>query len=260
MPADPHIEPNTEGPLHTPPAGPPSTPRPKRRGCLTCGAVALFITLAVGRCSWIDLQTHVAEMHGISSLAQVRITLRQYAETDGMGLYPDGRHPEIASANALFRELFKAEIVTDESGFTCRGSSFRADNVIGTPPDFAEAVAPGECHWMVLKHQSSRNHGKTPLIIENAEGTAWPPRWKIPAWWRAWLFGMEPKPRGFALRNGGVIVGRIDGSMTLEKLRPDGTLDWHSPNNLDEHGKSWIDNLTPDQIAKLEYWDVEEKQ
>jgi hypothetical protein len=45
----------------------------------------------------------------------------------------------------------------------------------------------------------------------------------------------------------------------MEKLREDGTLDWHSPPNLDEHGKSWIDSLTPEEIATLAYWDVEEK-
>ncbi len=246
----------TEAENQTPQPGPEPKRGPRHWGCM----VALGVVLVVGRCGWIDLQTQVSEMHGGSSLAYVGVTLRQYAESEGMGLYPDGVHPEITSANALFRELFKAGIVTgDESGFTCRGSSFRADNVIGTAPDFAEAVAPGECHWMVLKHQSRSNHGKTPLIIENAEGTAWPPRWKRPAWWRAWLFGLEPKPRGFAWRNGLVIVGRIDGSMTLEKLRPDGTLDWHAKNNLDAHGKSWIDHLTPEEVAKLGYWDVEER-
>lgn len=65
--------------------------------------------------------------------------------------------------------------------------------------------------------------------------------------------------RGRAWTGDVIMVGRNDGSVSLEKLLPDGTLDWHSPPNLDEHGKSWIDYLTPEQVANLSYWDIEGK-
>ena len=45
----------------------------------------------------------------------------------------------------------------------------------------------------------------------------------------------------------------------METLNEDGTLDWHSPNNRSPDGKSWIDTLSPEQVAKLSYWDIEEK-
>jgi hypothetical protein len=45
----------------------------------------------------------------------------------------------------------------------------------------------------------------------------------------------------------------------VEKLREGGTLDWHFASNLDPPGKSWIDSLSSEQIAKQAYWDIEEK-
>lgn len=235
-------------------------PRQKRRGCMKWGCIALVIILVVGRHLWIDFQTHLYATLRVSSGAQIMLALRQYAESSDEGLFPDGRHPEITSANAFFRELFKAELVNDERIFTDRANPHQSDNVIGSPPDFAQALAPGECHWMVLKHQSDKVHELTPIFIENAANATWPPRWKLPAAWEAWVFGVGPKRRGFASRDGHVVVGRLNGSITLEKIRPDGMLDWHSKSNLDEHGKSWIDYLTPEQVARLEYWDIEERK
>lgn len=45
----------------------------------------------------------------------------------------------------------------------------------------------------------------------------------------------------------------------MEKLSPDGTIDGHAYGTLGPDGKSWIDTLSPEQIAKLSYWDIEEK-
>jgi hypothetical protein len=112
---------------------------------------------------------------------------------------------------------------------------------------------------MLLKGQTDASHSKTPILIENALNTAWPPQWKIPDW-RWWgISDGHPRMSGRAWRSREIIIGRNDGSVSLEQLRPDGTLDWHSGNNLGEDGKSWIDHLKPEQIARLEYWDIEEK-
>ncbi|HBJ85985.1 MAG TPA: hypothetical protein DDZ88_19380 [Verrucomicrobiales bacterium] len=104
---------------------------------------------------------------------------------------------------------------------------------------------------MLLKHQTAASHAKTPIIIENSLNASWPPKWDVSFW--------AGKKRGRAWGGRRIIIGRNDGSVAVEKLREDGTMDWHSPSNLDEHGKSWIDSLTPEQIAQLSYWDIEEK-
>jgi len=181
---------------------------------------------------------------------QIILCLKQYAK-DADGFYPDNQRSDLLSANQVFRELFKQDIIFDERIFDCPNSVFATDNDIGSSPKFEKALMPGECHWMLLKHQSENVHGSTPLVIENSLNTTWPPRWDV-----------SPEAgtnRGRAWKEHVIIVGRMDGTVTLEKLLPDGTLDWHSPNNLGPDGKSWIDTLTPEQIAKLSYWDIEEK-
>lgn len=190
------------------------------------------------------------QMKAENCCGQVLLALEQYAKQQGT-VYPDGKHPEFKSANQLFRELFKERIILNEAIFGCPGSAFNPDNDIGHPPDYERALMPGECHWMVLKHQSSASHAKTPVVIENGLNATWPPRWNVSFW--------AGNNRGRAWTGDVIMVGRNDGSVSLEKLLPDGTLDWHSPPNLDEHGKSWIDYLTPEQVANLSYWDIEGK-
>ena len=104
---------------------------------------------------------------------------------------------------------------------------------------------------MLLKGQGLASHPKIPVVIENSLTAYWPPRWRIEAQ------GQGVRGRSWPRRK--VIIGRNDGSVAVEQLNEDGTMDWHSPSNLDEQGKSWIDTLTPEQVAKLEYWDIEEK-
>jgi len=186
----------------------------------------------------------------LNNCKQIILTLKQYAK-DADGFYPDEQRLGLQSANQVFRELFKQEIATDERIFNCPNSVFATDNDIGSPPMFEKALMPGECHWMLLKHQSENVHGSTPLVIENSLNASWPPRWDVSP--------QAGSRRGRAWKDYVIIVGRVDGSVTFEKLLPDGTLDWHSKNNLGHDGKSWIDTLSPDQVAKLSYWDVEEK-
>lgn len=187
----------------------------------------------------------------LSNCKQIILSLKQYAK-DADYAYPDVRHPELKSANQVFRELFKEEIATDERMFGSPNGIFKADNRIGSRESFAEALMPGECHWMLLKHQSDTSHSKTPIVIENSLSASWPPKWDVSP-----VQGSRKRGQAWSARE--IIIGRNDGSVALEKLRPDGTLDWQSPPNLDQFGKSWIDYLTPEEVAKLSYWDNEEK-
>jgi len=198
------------------------------------------------------------QMKAVSNCKQIILSLKQYAK-DAEWLYPDGDRPGLKSANQAFRELFKEEIVADERIFGCPSSKFSPDNETGRRPNYEKALLPDECHWMFLKHQSEESHPKTPMVIENSLTSSWPPKWDTahPAF--AWFWGTSFTTKGRSWRGYQIIIGRNDGTVQVEKLRSDGTLDWHSPPNLDEHGKSWIDYLTPEQVAQLAYWDIEEK-
>ncbi|MGV3661068.1 MAG: hypothetical protein ACO1TE_12850 [Prosthecobacter sp.] len=232
--------------------------RKNRRGCGCAFVIALLgVWLWLGMASYPNEQTTANQVKTVSNGRQVIIALRQYAELTG-GKFPDavGKGPK--SSNDVFRELFKEGIVTDERIFTGMRSRFVPDNKIGDPPDFKEALVPGECHWMLLKHQTPQSHPDTPILIENAINASWPPRWsELPPAGFSWFGLKKPatRERGQTWRGRMIVVVRLDGSAAVEKSRADGTLDWESPRNA-----AWLRSLTPEQIAKLEYWDVEEKK
>ncbi len=222
------------------------------------GCTQWVIVLAVLLLGWMLIASFLpmvskqgVQMHGVNNCKQIILSLKLYAR-DNSSAYPDSVHEkESVSANQVFRWLFKDGIVEAEGIFGCSNSMFVPDGVIGNAPDFAKALTPGECHWMLLKSQTDTSTGDAPVVVENAINGSWPPRWDVSA--------QSGSKRGRVWKGNKIIVGRNDGSVAVEKLRTDGTMDWHSPSNLDEYGKSWIDTLTPEQIAKLGYWDIEEK-
>jgi hypothetical protein len=223
----------------------------QRWGCLLWGIVVVLLGGLLSYHLYTGVQRGAEQMEAKNNCAQIVVALMHYAKHVGSG-YPDGRLPSLKSANQVFRELFQEGIVLEERIFGCPNSMFNPDNDMGIPPNYEKVLMPGECHWMLLKHQSAASHGKTPVVIENSLNATWPPKWDVSFWagnkrGRAWY------------EESVVIIGRNDGSVSLEELRSDSTLDWHSPPNLDEHGKSWIDYLTPEQVANLSYWDIEEK-
>lgn len=225
--------------------------KPRRRwGCLQWGVFVFFLLLlilvALPGGSRISPQGN--QMRGVNCCKQIILTLQMYAKDHGYE-YPDSQKREFRSANEVFRELFEEGIITDERIFGCATSSFYPDNELGQPPTYAKTLVPGECHWMMLKHQGVSSHPKTPIIIENSLTASWPPKWSLETHGirgRSW-----PKRK--------IIIGRNDSTVAVEQLNEDGTMDWHSKNNLGNDGKSWIDTLSPEQIAKLSYWDIEGK-
>lgn len=225
---------------------------PKQRwGCLQWAIVLVVCVLG-----WIFMTSSMTmisnqapQMRGVNNCKQIILSLKQYSK-DAESLYPDGKQPDLHSANQVFRELFKARIVTDERIFGCPNSVFAPDMSIGTAPDFAQALTPGECHWMLLKFQTDSSAGDTPIVVENALNASWPPKWNVA--------DPSDNKRGRVWKGNKIIVGRNDGSVAVEKLRPDGTIDWRRMYNAGYGTKSWIDTLTPEQVAKMAYWDVEE--
>ena len=224
-------------------------------GCFTSVLLVFLMPLLVffaARLFVLDIERG-SKIRAVGNCRQIILCLEQYA-IDHESRYPDGQAGEFRSSNHVFREVYRDEIAMDERIFGCPASPFNPDNEMGRPPKLEKTLEPGECHWMLLRSQTAKVHPKTPIVIENALGTSWPPMWEYQRW-----FGKTLHKRGRSWHGREIIIGRNDGSVAIVKLRSDGTLDWHSAPNLDEHGKSWIDSLTPEQIAKLEYWDIEEK-
>lgn len=124
------------------------------------------------------------------------------------GAYPDSVAGDEASANGVFRILVQEEIIQDERIFGAKQSPFQPDGNIGQAPEFLEAVAAGENHWMMIAGQNVKSGGTCPLVFENALKPVWP---------LAWLPNYYLK-RGRTWRNGKIIIGRNDGSVNVETL------------------------------------------
>jgi len=197
-------------------------------------------------------------MKSVNNCKQIILSLKQYSK-DHDSAFPDHGKVLFRSANEVFREWIKEGIVTDERIFGCPSSIFNPDNDIGDPPGFEKALLPGECHWMLLKGQGDFSHPDAPIVIENSLDLSWPPKWEVTSGFSSWLGPEKAAKRGRSWSGGKIIIGHVDGSVSMEKLRPDGTIDWHAYGTPGPDGKRWIDTLTPEQISKLGYWDIEEK-
>ncbi|WP_395736683.1 hypothetical protein [Prosthecobacter sp.] len=228
--------------------------RPERRwGCLQW-SIVLAVVLLGGMliASFFPMVSRQGrQTEGVNNCRQIIMSLKMYARNNGSA-YPDSVHYEkAASSNQAFRRLFQEGIVEAEGIFGCSNSVFVPDGKIGNAPGFTKALTPGECHWMLLKSQTDTSAGDIPVVVENALNASWPPRWDAS--------GESGRKRGRSWPGGKILIGRNDGSVAAEKLRPDGTVDWHSSGDLGPDGKSWIDSLTPEQGGSLSYWDIEEK-
>ncbi|MBB5031204.1 hypothetical protein [Prosthecobacter vanneervenii] len=229
-------------------------------GCMQWGMLVACLLFS----AWVVLPafTRVSSrgdsMIGMNKCKQIILSLKQYSK-DHDSAFPDHGKVAVHSSNEVFRELFKEGIVTDERIFGCPQSIFNPDNVIGDPPGFEKALQPGECHWMLLKGQSDVSHPETPLVIEKSLNSSWPPRWEVTSGSSLWMRSERVAKKGCSWPGGRILIGRVDGSVSMEKLRPDGTIDWHAYGTPGPDGKRWIDTLTPEQLSKLSYWDIEEK-
>jgi len=77
-------------------------------------------------------------------------------------------------SNEAFRELFKAHLVDTEKLFAIStdawhsnspsGDSKWPDNDIGTAPDFAQALLPGECAWAYVSGLNQKSDPQLPLL------------------------------------------------------------------------------------------------
>ena len=147
---------------------------------------------------------------GVSNCRQIIASLRIYAsERDGGGHTNRNQNAGPETANEFFRVLFREETINDESIFGCPHSPFVPDGKFGNDPDFNDALAPGENHWMVTKGLSDSAPGSIPLVYENAAVAMWNPEWNADA---------KHKPVPGRTWSSGIIVGMNDNSVTIQRL------------------------------------------
>ncbi len=218
---------------------------PKQRwSCLQWGIVIGIVSLlglwAVP--TYMNIARMGSETRGVSYCKHVNLAMKQFAKNND-GMYPDGGPAAVGltSANQVFRRLFQTGVMTEENVFGCPGSAFTPDGRIGAAPGFQQALEPGECHWLLLKHQGESSPGSAPVIVENALDTNWPPRWDVS--------DRAGTRKGRAREGRRIIISFNDGSAQMMTLREDGSL----------NAELWNRIFTPEEIAKLSYWDIEEK-
>ncbi|WP_176159626.1 hypothetical protein [Prosthecobacter debontii] len=128
---------------------------------------------------------------------------------DHENVLPDHDLGPGATANQAFRRLLQDRLLMDEQVFSGIRSPYLADGDLGVEPDFAQAVGPGENHWMLVGHLKMNSAGNTPLFFENALSPNWPLQWRD-----GWNM---PEIRGRTWR-GTVLVYHMDGSMNAVRL------------------------------------------
>jgi hypothetical protein len=163
---------------------------------------------------WIWIQDMAAQNHVSENGRGIILALKIWAHDNNNGKYPDSKLGEKATANMAFRELFKSDIFQDERPFGAPRSPFIPDGEMGSAPDYAKALEPGENHWMLVAGLSTNSPGRTPLLFENALDTSWPPKWR-PGFFM-------PHVRGRSWRGGKIQVYRNDNSSFLVPLKKQG--------------------------------------
>jgi prepilin-type N-terminal cleavage/methylation domain-containing protein len=179
--------------------------------------IALLASLAMPVYSTVTEKGNITK--GINNAKQIVLACKVYA-SDNDGGYPDT--PKGASAasdaNTAFREFFKAGMFTDERIFTCPASPSvaKADNNIGTAPDFAQALIAGENHWSMVGGLNDSAGGGNPLVFENATDQSANPQWDVTK--------VGKSAAGRVWSGPSIIVGFNDGSVSKKKVGTDGKL------------------------------------
>jgi hypothetical protein len=172
----------------------------------------------LGWCAFVHVRTLAGIMTGTQEVRHIQIAMRNWA-VEHNGNYPDSDASQPRTSNDAFRILIRDQVVSSEGpatqgeglvSFGCPVSPYIPDNNIGSPPDYLEALKPGECHWVMTKGLRYDSPPDAPLVFENTAGMSWPPTWDCDA-------AGKPLP-GRAWPGGKIIIGRNDGSIAPEKL------------------------------------------
>jgi len=173
--------------------------------------IAILASLAVPAYNMV--QTMGNQMKGVSNCKQIIIFLKKFSQ-ERNSQYPDSVSNPMTgtfaqNSNDAFRFMFQEEIVTDERVFGCPAGMV-PDNNIGLGPIYAQALTAGENHWAMTANQTDATVGQMPLVYENPATVVWPPQWN------ADIAGQAKEGRTWP--GGKIIIGRNDGSVTVEAL------------------------------------------
>ena len=173
-------------------------------------------------------------LKGINNVRQIYFGLMLYADDHG-GELPDGQ-----TANDALRLLVSSGIIEKEDVFGCPGSSFNPDGNLGESPDFAQAIEPGENHWMYIYYpEGSAVSGGQPILVEAPDMST-----GVPLWHPERAGTTEP---GRTWSGGRVIVCTADGAVTTWKLAGD------EPSSKFPYGKRVFDFADPElQLRHVE--------
>lgn len=187
------------------------TRKPPRFGCLIPAIIICLLAIAPGYIGWLKLKEIQTQMIMGSDASQIQRLIISWAAEHNQQL-PDSGLGFPVTANQVFRRLFQDGITTSESCFGGQYSPYVPDNHIGAAPDYVQAVAKGENHWMIVAGQNLTHRpgsAPTPLFFENALAPTWPPIWQ-----ETWLPNSN---RGRTL-DGKILVAYADGSVHWVKL------------------------------------------
>lgn len=173
--------------------------------------IAILASLAVPAFNMV--QTNGNQMKGVSNCKQIIIGLKQFAK-DNNSQYPDTVTNPLTggvanTSNDAFRMLVQEQISMDERIFGCP-AGFNPDNNLGTPPGYGMALQGGENHWAMTQGQTDTTVGSMPIVYENPAAPGWPPMWNADVAGQIKLGRTWP--------GGVIIIGRNDGSVSVEKL------------------------------------------
>lgn len=185
-------------------------------GCLQWGVVGVLVLLGVGMGESV-FRGSIEQMHQYGSAQnarQILMAVKIWAQENGDN-YPSALlHLDRRSANTVFRELFRDDILMNDMIFGAPASCFQADGVIGEPPDFSQAVQAGENHWMMVDDMTIASPEHQPLIFENALEASWPPKWQPNS--------AGQLVRGRTWRQDKIVVGFNDGHVDVIRLKLSG--------------------------------------
>lgn len=173
--------------------------------------IAILASLAVP--AYNGIQRMGNQTKGVNNCKQIILSLKQFSK-DNNSQYPDSiNNPmtggQAQTANDAFRFLIQEQIVSDERIFGCP-AGYNPDGNIGVAPGFGMALIPGENHWAMTAGQTDATQGNMPIVFENPATQGWPPQWNADV-------AGQVKP-GRTWPGGEVIIGRNDGSVSVEKL------------------------------------------
>ena len=194
----------------------PSATPPKQTmgwGCWIFGIVMGLLLASLLMPLYCVVSTKANQSIASNNCRQILMAMKVYA-SDHNGQYPTG-----ATANEALRLLIQDDLLPDERIFRCPMSLYIPDGNIGTAPDYAHALEPGELHWMLVDGMDEKSPGNQALVFENCLDTIWPPRWDAKAKGSA-VRGRTWKGPGLIFWDPQIIIGRNDVSVSVENVDP----------------------------------------